>query len=128
MRLTDVFTGELTWPELDDLITHLPMESALRTAQRDQFTDEQLAEILANRDESTLKHGSWSKHEQLTALLIFEMRKLIWIQTLRGGVKDIPAPEPIRMPGSVTGKKTADPRAVTYLQAIRDRNARREAG
>lgn len=128
MRLTDLFTGVLAWAEFDDLISHLPMESALRTAQRDQFTDEQLVDAIANRDESQVKHGSWSKQEQLIAVLIFELRKLTWIQTLRGGVKDIPAPEPIRMPGSTPGRRRADPRAVTYLQAIRDRNAGRETG
>lgn len=125
-RLRDLFTGDMSWRELETYLERLPPESAYRTEVRDAYTDEELAEF-AGRDEG--KHGPWSRLELLVASLNNELRQLTYVQLMANGAKNVTKPEPMRTPG-VSGKpfrKAADPRARAYLQDIVDRHAR-EAG
>lgn len=116
-----MFLGRMTWRELDSIISRLPMESAYRTEVRDQYTDEELVELHKQNDDP--KHGRWSRLELLISTLIFDTRRLIYTDQVVGGWKEAPLPEPVKTPGSgASFRKARDPRAVAYLQRIRDQH------
>lgn len=97
------------------------MESAFRTEVRDQFTDDELAQLFAANESP--KHGRWSRAELLLTTLIFDVRRVLHTEQLVGGWKEAPPPEPLRTPGSSASfRKARDPRAVAYLQRIRDQH------
>lgn len=113
--LRGLFTGELTWRELGSYLAHLPMESALRTEQRDAMTDDELA----NDDAG---FGPWSKTQYLLAELKDAVDQLTFT-TIRMNAKhpdQIKPPDPRRRPG-VTGKRVpkVDPRNYAVIEEIR---------
>lgn len=110
-----LFTGGLSWRELRVLINGLPMESLTKTALL-----EQAGELPETVDEDT-PHGPWSKQELLLAALIDLLNQLIHVQVSRAGVEHQP-PEPLRRPGIQSTRPKPTLAAVTYLNAIRERN------
>lgn len=107
----------MTFLELQDLLAHLPPESALRTAQRNTYSDEQLVDF-AKREPSS-GHGPWSNSDMLLAALFDAIQMLIHVQVARAGVKQDP-PTPLRRPGVGGGApREMSPQAVAYLERIR---------
>lgn len=104
------------------LIAHLPQESAYLTAQRDRYSDEELAAMPEPKT-----HGPWSRSEHLLAVAIDALQTLAHIQISRGGVKQDP-PAPVRRPGVVVKRREVNPQQIAYLERIRARHAeQREA-
>jgi hypothetical protein len=98
------------------MLDQLPPESSYRTAQRNRFTDDELA---AMTDTSQV-HGPWSHEASLLAALIDAIQLLTHVQISKAGVKQDP-PLPVRRPG-VTGRRrgSASPQARKYLERIRE--------
>lgn len=111
--------------ELGAILDNLPPESALVTAQRGEFTDEQLAEI-AKRDPTT--HGPWAHVDMLLAAIFDALQLLIHVQIRRAGVQGQQPPAPMRRPG-VIDKSAEDmsPQAMAYLNRIRELHAETQA-
>ena len=122
-RLSDLRTGALTFLELDALLAKLPAESALRTEQRDQLTD---AELAAAAEAENVPHGPWSRGDMLLAAVFDAVLQLIHVQIRRAGV-DADPPEPLRRPGVTGVRRQANPQAIAYLQRIRDLHAQQQA-
>jgi hypothetical protein len=111
----------LTWRKLDVLIDRLPGESATKTAIRDSFTDEQIAELAT---QERAGHGPWSPDGFRLAAIEDAINRLTAITIfLAGERKGQPKmPEPVRRPG-ITGprkrpKLTDEGRA--YLKHLRE--------
>jgi hypothetical protein len=123
-RVTDLFTGGMTYFELAALLAHLPMESAYRTAVRDSFTDEELAEM--SEQATDRAHGPWTREALLLAASFDALRQLSHIQVARAGVQQDP-PQPLPRPGVVDKRPKLGPQTVAYLDAIRRRHAEDQA-
>lgn len=113
----------LTWRKLDALIDWLPGESATKTAIRDSFTDEELAQYASGVQ--VRGHGPWSQETLRMAAVEDAVNRLFaltaWLAGERSGQ---PAwPDPVRRPGiggirSRRPKLTAEGRA--YLKHLRE--------
>lgn len=75
VRLSDLFTGRLSWRRLDVLIRYLPADSALARALYGAAVE-------------------WSATEHLLASIVDALNVLIWQNTAKGA-----RPRPIARPG-----------------------------
>lgn len=91
----------LTWRKLLVLLHHLPPESALNTAMRNDAPEAELAKGSAKSDPAL---GSWSAMESMMASLIDEVRLNTWVYIQAHSEQSVQKPEPIRRPG-VTGRR-----------------------
>lgn len=101
---------------------HLPADSAFKTAQREQYTDEQLA---AMPDDGP--HGPWSRTDLLLAAVFDAVGTLIHVQLARAGQATDPPP-PLRRPGVLGARRReVNPQTKAYFEAIRRRHAEQRA-
>jgi hypothetical protein len=84
----------LTWRKLLVLLHHLPPESALTTAMRNDTPERDLS-----RTEYDPASGRWSGVETLLAALIDEVRTNTWIYAQAHSEQRVERPTPIRRPG-----------------------------
>lgn len=93
----------MTWRKLLVLLNHLPPESALNTAVRNNTPESELARSSALADP---KKGSWSTIETFLALLIDELRINTWAYIQVHTEGKVAKPTPISRPGvgARTGK------------------------
>lgn len=84
----------LGWRKLLVLVEHLPPESALNTAIRNDLPEDNLA----RRAGDPVK-APWSTLESLMAALIDEVRNVGWMYASRNSESTIPRPVPIPRPG-----------------------------
>ncbi len=125
--LTWLYTGQLSWLELDALLNHLPSESALQTKIRDSLTDEQLAEIAERADDS--KHGPWSRDAYLLAALVDAINSLTYVTLKANGSEHAEPPAPLPRPGVVDKKRAAvSPQTKAYLERIREVHRQQQTG
>jgi hypothetical protein len=104
----------LTWRKLLVLLHHLPPESALTTAMRNDTPEKELS-----RSEYDPAKGRWSGVETLLAALIDEVRANTWIYAQAHSERTVERPAPLRRPGlparrekrmSLTDAQRIDPR------------------
>ena len=86
----------MTWRRLLVLVHHLPPESAVHTAVRNEMPDNTMARRGAAKDPAM---GSWSSVEGLLATLIDEVRQQTWVYIQSHTERKIPRPAPMRRPG-----------------------------
>lgn len=112
--------SRLTWRRLSNLIDWLPTDSATKTAIRDSFTDDEIAE-LAGKD--PVGYGRWTRGDLRVAAVEDAVERqtalMVWLASDR---KSRPRmPEPVRRPGIAAKRRpalSAEGRA--YLQHLRD--------
>jgi hypothetical protein len=97
----------LSWRKLLALVEHLPPESTLNTAIRNDMPEDK---VLANFGDPV--NAPWSPLESLVASLIDEVRQLAWMYASSHSDATIKRPEPIRRPG-ITGRRTGRKRRMT---------------
>lgn len=120
MVLSDLFTGDLSWRRLGVLITHLPTESATKTALRNAAPVNDLQETSVTAD-----YGPWSQTDMLLAELIDLAR---WQQWAKTKAADNPrtAPKPYPRPGvdrpMALGDTTASADVINLLEYVRNNN------
>lgn len=87
-------------------IEHLPAESHLMTALRNELTPMQLAE---QAEKGEPEKGRWSQQEQLSAALVDAVRRLEYVLVCANTEKSKrpDPPEPMRRPGAGPRKTTA---------------------
>jgi hypothetical protein len=86
----------LTWGKLLVLLRHLPPESAMNTAIRNDTPEKDLA---LHGAESDYTAGKWSSIESMLATVIDEMRLSRWTYVQAHSESAIPKPTPIPRPG-----------------------------
>jgi len=86
----------LTWRKLLILLHHLPPESALTTAMRNDTPEKILSRAEATADSAKSR---WSGMETLLATLIDEVRTNTWVYVQAHSDQRVERPEPIRRPG-----------------------------
>jgi len=84
----------LTWRKLLVLLHHLPPESALTTAMRNDTPEK-----ILSRAESDPASSRWSGMETLLAALVDEVRMNTWVYVQAHSDKRVERPTPIRRPG-----------------------------
>lgn len=125
MDFVDLFLPgrSLTWRKLLVLLHHLPPESAVNTAIRNQMPDSVMA-----RGKGNPSMSRWSSLEMLTAVLIDEIRQFEWAFIQSRTDRKIPRPLPIPRPGLPTRPERAIPLAVAQrmdprLRGLSDEDA-----
>jgi hypothetical protein len=104
--------SSLTWRKLLVLVGHLPPESALITAMRNNLPAD------ADGGAADETKAPWSTVETLLAILIDEVRNVSWAYVQAHSDKSVPHPKAIRRPGSrkrrtaidIANAKALDPR------------------
>lgn len=91
----------LTWRRLLVLLRHLPPESALNTAIRNDASESELARNSAQADPA---RGRWSATESMLASILDAIRMGNWAYVQVHSEQSVPKPEPIRRPG-VSGRR-----------------------
>jgi len=113
--------SKLTFRLLQDLIDHLPPESATKTAVRDAMPEEALLVAGRNPDAS---YGPWSRQDFLLAAIADRLSWVIYaVYRSCGGNPNEPTPYP--RPG-VSRKGAVSPRAFAYMEARRAAHRRRQ--
>jgi hypothetical protein len=84
------------------LVHHLPPESAVNTAIRNNTPESVMARAGAKHDPAK---SNWSALESLLALLIDELRQQTWVYVQSKSDKRIARPTPIRRPGAVSARR-----------------------
>lgn len=100
----------------------LPSESLFRTAQRDAYTDEQLAEFAAKNEAGP--HGVWSHTDLLLAAVFDGIQQLTHVLMCVNAENPsaITAPSPLRRPGVMPPRRVLSPGAQKYLARIRQQH------
>jgi hypothetical protein len=88
--------SRMTWRLLGNLIRHLPPESALKTALRNQMSD---AEIKSTAAEADPSQGQWTHLEMLIASLVDAVRINTFTLRRLNGDKRAQPPDPVPRPG-----------------------------
>ncbi len=120
LPLADLYTGRLTYRRLGVLVTHLPPESATKTAAREALDD----------DDAPVGEpagfGPWSHTDLLLASVLDALHVLAWQQTQIHGGKRTSPPDPTRRPGLPRQQRgpAVTPAGITYLTELRERRAR----
>jgi hypothetical protein len=125
--LVDVWkpAAGLTWRKVGVLIRHLPPESALMTAVREDNPTP-----VQDRP-APVGFGAWSSEGMLLAACVDALNLLVW-QTAtinrKEGSKPPPRPDPVRRPGvpETTGR-TISRAGFAYLERLRAEHARLSA-
>jgi hypothetical protein len=121
--------SRLTWRKLLVLVHHLPPESAVNTAIRNNTSEDVLSRAGAKYDPVK---ASWSAVESLLALLVDETRNQTWTYVQSKTDKRIARPTPIRRPGvGTTRRERAIPleaaqRMDPRLRGLSDEEAQRK--
>jgi hypothetical protein len=92
----------LTWRRLLVLLRHLPPESALNTAIRNDASESELARSSAQSDPT---QGRWSATDSMLASILDEIRMGNWAYVQVHSEQSVRRPEPIRRPG-VSGRRS----------------------
>ena len=87
----------MTWRRLGVLIRSLPPESATKTAIRNNMNPLHTASAAKSSDAA---QAPWSHTEMLLALLVDNIRWLIFVTLRVNGNKKAKAPEPLARPGT----------------------------
>jgi hypothetical protein len=108
LDFVDLFVkgSRLTWRKLLILVHHLPPESAVNTAIRNQTPDSIMARNGSKLDPAM---SSWSALESLIALLIDEVRQQTWAYIQMRSDKRIPRPASVPRPGLSARRERAIP-------------------
>jgi len=120
LRLGGLWTGDLTWRELQIVIDRLPPESATKTAMREALSEEDLA-VLSGMESKG--HGPWSRMEHLLAAVNDQVSLLRWVTVAIASKEPPPQPALYPRPGVA---RPAQPKAVdhaagrAHLQKMRD--------
>jgi hypothetical protein len=106
------------------LVEHLPPESATKTAERDSFDPAEIAKL--SREQAWSGYGPWSREALMLAEIVDHLNRVIYTLIRVNGGKHPPA-DPYPRPGVVPKRtnRAPDPRAVSFLSEIRERNRRR---
>ena len=86
----------LTWRKLLVLLHHLPPESAMNTAMRNDTPEKELSRSESSYDPAK---GRWGSVESMLAVLIDEVRYGNWIYVQAHSERKVERPTPIRRPG-----------------------------
>jgi len=86
----------LTWRKLLVLLHHLPPESALTTAMRNDMPERERSRAESSFDPAS---GRWSGIETLLAALVDEVRNNTWVYVQAHSHWNVEKPTPIRRPG-----------------------------
>jgi len=121
LRLGGLWTGDLTWRQLNVIVDRLPPESATKTAMREALSDEELAAL--GDDDTTPSYGPWSRVEHLIAAAKDEIALLRWV-TVAIATKEQP-PQPALYPRPGVARPVAAPKVDmaagrAHLQKMRD--------
>jgi hypothetical protein len=120
LRLGGLWTGELSWRELNVVIDRLPPESATKTAMREALSDE---ELKALGDKVGTNYGPWSKAEHLLAGISDKIAMLQWVTIALQSPEKHEQPAQYPRPGVArpAAERKVDMAAATaHLQAMRD--------
>lgn len=110
--------SRLTFRLLQNLIDHLPPESATKTAVRDSLSEHQLAEL--GQRSGSKGHGPWAHRDMLLARISDQLDWVIYAQYASQGGKP-EKPKPLPRPGVRSNVRALRSQDFDRLHRLRNR-------